>query len=323
MAAPGSSTQPGPSAFSTVVDMTTVPTVEALIASAIRFSKTALDAYHVSDHQRVAVDAGTALEHLAKACLASRSPVLLVELKSGQNRWPSLALLAGFPVRGPNQLRTVGLRDALTRVKSYVTSLASDADLKLLVDLRDGVVHAALNDEVGEQVLVAFLQQTDSLLAGMGRDRADFWGDRLDVVDALLADATDKVEGLVRLKLAVARAAFERMYADMPIDVRQYIEGMPPTFDEMTQALVDCPACGSQTAASGVHSVEVDGEYDEDGYPHAWAWVVFAPAALVCWRCGLQLDSQAEMLAAGLLKEWSLPDLDASMFHAPEYYDDI
>jgi hypothetical protein len=34
-------------------------------------------------NQRVAIDAGTALEHLTKACLVSRSPALLTELKPG------------------------------------------------------------------------------------------------------------------------------------------------------------------------------------------------------------------------------------------------
>ena len=45
----------------------------------------ALGAHYRGDHQRVAGDAGTALEHLTKACLASRSPALLADLKS--NNW--------------------------------------------------------------------------------------------------------------------------------------------------------------------------------------------------------------------------------------------
>jgi hypothetical protein len=76
------------------------------------------------DHQRVAIDAGTALEHLSKACLARRSPALLTELKPGN--WASLALLCGYPEGNPRQLRTVGLREAHERLKIFVSSVASE-----------------------------------------------------------------------------------------------------------------------------------------------------------------------------------------------------
>jgi hypothetical protein len=59
-------------------------------------------------NQRVAIDAGTALEHLTKTCLVSRSPALLTELKPGPNNWASLLLLCGFSEGRPKQLRTVG-----------------------------------------------------------------------------------------------------------------------------------------------------------------------------------------------------------------------
>jgi hypothetical protein len=75
-------------------------------------------------------------EHLAKACLAKRSPALLTELRSQAN-FPSLLRLLGITEgQPPGQLRTVGLRDALDRVKVFVNSRASDADLKTLVDMR-------------------------------------------------------------------------------------------------------------------------------------------------------------------------------------------
>jgi hypothetical protein len=152
--------------------MVTAPTADELYASARRFAQSALEAHHRRDHQRVAIDAGTALEHLTKACLASRSPVLLTELRSGPNNWQSLLLLCGFAEGRPNSLRTVGLREARERAKSFVKSLAPEADLALLIDLRDGVVHTALDEEVEERLLVAFEQQADAILAGAGRGRS-------------------------------------------------------------------------------------------------------------------------------------------------------
>lgn len=72
------------------------------------FARAALEAHHSRRFRRLAVDAATCLEHLAKACLAARSPALLTELKSEAN-FPSLLRLLGIPDgKPPRQLRTVG-----------------------------------------------------------------------------------------------------------------------------------------------------------------------------------------------------------------------
>src|SRR5215471_19857392 len=140
---------------------------DAFYESACEFAQTSLGAHHARKYRRVAVDAATSLEHLAKACLATRSPALLTELKSEAN-FPSLLWLLGITEgKPPRQLRTVGLRDVLARVRMFVTSRASDDDLRILVDMRDGTVHAAQNDEVEERLVVAFVQHADALLADL------------------------------------------------------------------------------------------------------------------------------------------------------------
>jgi len=150
-------------------------TPDALWTAAREFAQTALEAHHARKYRRVAIDSGTALEYLAKACLATRSPALLTELKSEAN-FPSLLWLLGIAERrAPRRLRTVGLRDALERTKAFVTSSASDNDLRALVDMRDGSVHAAQNDEVEERLVVAFVQQADAFLADLRFPREVFW----------------------------------------------------------------------------------------------------------------------------------------------------
>ena len=52
----------------------------------------------------------------------------------------------------------------------------------------------------------AFVQYADALIADLQRDRAEFWGGRVSVADALLAGARDEVALRVRLKLEDARA---------------------------------------------------------------------------------------------------------------------
>jgi hypothetical protein len=155
------------------VTMTVNPiplTVDGFIESAREFAFEALDAYIARRFRRVALDAGTALEHLAKACLASRSPALLTELRNEGNFVSLLGLLGMARGTGPTYLRTVSLRDALARVRKLVTSTASVADLEMLVDMRDGTVHAARNDELEERLVVTFVQHCDVLLADLGAD---------------------------------------------------------------------------------------------------------------------------------------------------------
>jgi hypothetical protein len=189
---------------------------EAFYVSACGFAQSALQAHHAEDYRRVALEAGTALEHLLKACLAKRSPALLIELKNTDNNFQSLLQLLNIREGGPLRLvRTVSLRDALVRVRTFVKSAASWTDLETLVSMRDGTVHAALDDQVEERLLVAFVQHADALLTDLGRDRVEFWSPAfLPVIDALLTDASDKFAPYAAVKFAAARAYFQRRYGN-------------------------------------------------------------------------------------------------------------
>ncbi len=203
-----------------VIDMFTP---DSFYSSARKFARTALIANNERDFRRVAVDAATCLEHLAKACLASRSPGLLVELKNERN-FSSLLQLLAIPDRDPPAyLRTVGLQDALVGVEKFVTSPASKNDLLALVEMRDGSIHAARNDEVEERVLIAFIQHVDAILRDLHRDRGTFWDDYAEVVDALLADATDKLAYRVSVKIAAARAQFQKFSQEIPYELMRLI----------------------------------------------------------------------------------------------------
>src|SRR5262249_28270246 len=221
-------------------------TAEAFYESARDFAATALQAHHETEYRRVTLNAGTALEHLLKACLASRSPALLTEFKNEANFFSLLRLLDMPAGRPPGQVRTVSLRDALTRVKTFVTtSSASEDDLLTLVGMRDGTVHAALDDEVEERLVVAFVHHTDALLADLRRDRAVFWGGQLSVVDALLAEAGSKVAHDVAVKLAAARAYFAERYGKELAELVDSIRELEPLGYRDDQVPAGCPACES------------------------------------------------------------------------------
>jgi hypothetical protein len=136
--------------------------------------------------------------------------------------------------------------------------------------MRDGTVHAALNDIVEERVLVAFVTQMDALLMDLVQPRDEFWGpDFLPVVDALLADASDKVAHSVKVKLANARANFQREWGNAPPQIlraiRKMAKGEP---DEAEQEPAECPACASTGVATGDHDVEWETGRDENHVPY-------------------------------------------------------
>src|ERR1700747_2899783 len=102
--------------------MASSPTVDDFYRTACEFARSSLDAHVRQKHHLVALYAGTSLEHLAKACLAKRSPALITELRN-EDSFRSLLLLVGVTaVSTSPKLRTVGLRGALQRARFLVTS---------------------------------------------------------------------------------------------------------------------------------------------------------------------------------------------------------
>lgn len=289
---------------------------ESFYQSARGFARTALEAHHAGNYRRVPLDAGTALEHLAKACLARRSPALLAELK-GESSVPSLVWLLGIEgAKVAAKVRTIGLWDALTRTELFVTSTSVREDLRTLVDMRNGIVHAAENMEVEERILAAFVQHADALLKDLGRDRGEFWSFQLAVVDALLSDVSDKIAHHVEVKLAAARASYEREYGDLDATMVAVLKAARSTVRTLTitpeQRRVKCPVCGSVGIAAGRHEVwratpeRKQGTESTPSNPT----VLFDADRFECPVCGLRLDSPTEMELAGVEAVWEIKDAD-------------
>jgi hypothetical protein len=272
------------------------PTVDGFYASAQVLARMALQA-HAHGKPYVALFAGTSLEHLAKACLTSQSPVLITELRA-ESSFPSLLLLAGVPLANPSPLRTVGLRGALDRLR-YLVPRADPKAVATLVDLRDGTVHGADDHQAEARIIAAFVKHTDALVAYLGRDRADFWGDRLGVADVLLAGARTEVEHLVGVRLADARANFQAIDEQLLPALRHLAESRAIDDD---QARARCPACASPAVLTGFRDVgAIHYVRDEHGNIVQPAFtVLFSAESLACPVCGLRLDSPEELDAAGL-----------------------
>lgn len=282
-----------------------VPTLDELYDSSVSFAAGAMSAHASGSHRRLAVDAVTALEHLMKACLLRRSPVLLVDLGRDGN-WGSLRVLAGLPGPSFGFLRTIGIQEALKRTDTFFTSSASRVDLKLLFDLRNGVVHTGFDEAVEERLLVAFVKQAEACLSDLGKDRAAFWGGQLDVVDALIADSTDKALQRVQIKLAAAKARFAEKFAESAPELLTAVRLVFPVDAELEETH-ECPSCQSIGLGTGPHHVEDSYEMDDDGVIQGGAWVVFRPDSFACRVCGLRLTSADEIRLADMDSEWESP----------------
>jgi hypothetical protein len=297
----------------------------AYYRSARDFALSALEAHHAGNHRRVPLDAGTALEHLAKACLARRSPALLADLKGGSPIGSLIGLLRIEGTAVPAKIRTVGLSEALTRAVLFVRSKAAKDDLQILIDMRNGTVHAAEDTEVEERILAAFAQQADALLTDLGQDRDDFWRGQLLVVDALLKDASDKLAHRVQVRLTAAAAMLKRRTTtegEAVISLLRTVSETAPLAAD--QRLHKCLVCDSFGIATGAHNVEwevTDWDKETGQATNAEGEVWFIAQAFHCQVCGLRLDSEAEIGAAGISIAWPIEGADWRDYEPDYDYD--
>ncbi|WP_141658670.1 hypothetical protein [Carbonactinospora thermoautotrophica] len=283
--------------------MVTIFTQSSLYAGARKFAHSALHAYADEDWDVFVLHAGTSLELLGKAALVKRSPVLLVEL--GTKDISSLAHLCG--VRTTPRPRTIGLAEVLNHLTKLGVNLrAADADLKLLVDLRNGVVHAGGGSE-GSHLLVAYTTAVEALIVDLAEDRKKFWDAYLRMIDTALSDAANEVAHRVQVKLEAARVNFNKKFLSLPEPVRNgalafLIAGQIASGQEQDDVEeVQCPVCTYNARAYGYHRPvsfsNVDYEHDE---VYEEGWVEFEVHSIECSFCGLKLEGAAELEVAGI-----------------------
>jgi hypothetical protein len=231
----------------------------------------------------------------------------------------TLAWLLGVPAaKPPARVRTIGLWDALVRVRLFVSPVASIDDLRILADMRDGVVHAAQAAEMEAQVLTAFVQHAEVLLSDLGHERADFWAGQLRVVDALLADASDKVAHDVAVKLEAARASYAQEYGSIDPLLARIIRTAREVSKSGTrtseQAYMSCPVCESNGIAVGGYDVDYipsDEDLEDNKVSDADVPIWFEAESYHCRVCGLRLVGQAELAEARIALRWEPEDAHA------------
>jgi len=298
------------------------PVHQALFGSAVKFARSSLQALADGDSSLFLLHAGTALEHLAKSMLASLHGSLIASPKHIR----SLLFLAGFEKEAGikrSQIRTINFEEALGRAGLVVPQLANLKEpLQPLVDGRNGVAHAAVADQdTAEEVAPLFLRACDLLLEKTKVERAAFWGDLLDVVDAREAASAEAAKISALEKIAAAVAAFEGRYGSLVDEVRQaLLATIAGTYapEKYEQTLMGCPVCATPALVEGTIDVVWEPDWDyADGESYivgVYPKVTIFPQRLECRACGLELEGEAQLAAGGVPRSWELDDVDPADF---------
>jgi hypothetical protein len=301
-----------------------------LLSSAEKYARSAMRALLDGDQGVFLLHAGTSFEHLSKGCLASLHNSLIAAPD-----FDSLlhACGVGRHAKKPlGQMRTITFGDAVVRAQQLVPELGNaEASLRLLLQARNGVAHAALIDvDAIEATTDAWLRACQALLDYAGRDTDDFWGELLPVVQVRLTKSAQEASRRATDKITSARLVFEGKVDALDRDVRAAlvlaIEGSY-VVEPYEQQLRVCPACGTLSLITGTVDVDWEPDWDfADGESYiagAYPAVTFYPSSLECRACGLALSGDGELVAAGVERSWKLDDVDPDDFRPEPDWDDI
>jgi hypothetical protein len=298
------------------------PISDDLLESAETFGRSGLKALAAGDVAVFLLHAGTALEHLSKSFLASLHGSLIAR-KGDFDSLLHLSGLSRYAGTKASEMRTITLTDALERAGQIVPEVGNlKVSLRPLADARSAVAHAALVDPgAAERTVVPFLRACDLLLAAMERERAAFWGDLLEVVDAREAASAEIATVRALEKLAAARAEFVARHGGLADAGREaLVLAIAGSYapEKYEQTLLACPACSTPALVEGTISVDWEPDWDyADGESYiagAYPEVTIFPQTLECRACGLHLEGEAELAAAEVPHSWKLEDVDPDDF---------
>ncbi|WEP00714.1 hypothetical protein A6P39_044195 (plasmid) [Streptomyces sp. FXJ1.172] len=274
---------------------------DELVSSAQRWARTAIDAYleEPADQDFAVHHMAVAVEHLAKACLASVTLTLLATPKPSVQ---DLLVLGGQENKvetGRAGLRTIGGAEAVTRL-AQVGKAQVPAQLAALRDARNGITHMGWGRPSDEcrDLLAAGVAYIDSLLPNLAKEPDWFWENHYDVCKDLVEKTTSELKLRYAAKVRRAQATFakktERMSDSEKTALVASLSAAPLPSRWLLHIPAQCPACESPAFISG---------RDKSGdYGDIW----FFPRYFGCRVCELALTGPELDLAN--MKAQSLRD---------------
>lgn len=292
--------------------------VLSLVESASSWMEDAIRAWAVGDFAKASVLAPMAVEHLGKAVLWNRNPVLVVPLNPRDEA--SLILLATAPNLSAQTLKTIGLKLVLDRAEKVMAGAAPlvAAKKERMVNVRNGITH--VGTLLSRHVLLDSLVVTNFFLHNLGVGEATFYGPSAEHVAGLLDEKQTETGHRVLAKQASAAERIARLKdalgdeeylaaAHRLEDQRGYLAVPSMTLGTEIEAVdEDCSVCQSRGRLFGY--VELDEQMDFDTEPLGNGryasvpmpyWLIwFTPQGFECVVCGLSLVGPDELSRGGL-----------------------
>ncbi|MFI2757844.1 hypothetical protein ACH5A3_03040 [Streptomyces echinatus] len=268
---------------------------ESFLEGAKKAAYKAMDDHARGEYDEFALHAGVAIERLAKAVLVKMNPLYI----------------AGGKVHiGPQnkvKIYTISASEALARLQSLGVGKV-DSDLKLLIEQRNGTVHAAGGDEAKTHI-PTLARAVAAMLEHIGISEPDFWDRWTSAVNVAVDKLSNEIQRDVVLRIKQHRHIFEDRFKGLPDGaMEKFLQEHQPggvveidtiafTTDNRLSAVVGttaCPACGCRANLTLRPVTVVDTVED------------FAASALACPLCGLRLTGGAEIRASGTDMEKAL-----------------
>ncbi|MFF9210492.1 MULTISPECIES: hypothetical protein [unclassified Streptomyces] len=241
----------------------------------------AMDDHARGEYDEFALHAGVAIERLAKAVLYKLNPLYIASGK---------VHLGGQKAR----VYTITATEALSRLSS-LNILKGDDNLKLLIEQRNGTVHASVGDEAKIHI-PTLAKAIGPMLKHLDVSEHDFWGRWTSAVNVAVDRQRSDVERDVQLRIKQARHRLEDRLEGLPlpneIRLRPKVSGFSFFFGAVNPDVdgdivsvtggAGCPACGREA------QVTVEPSSDRGA----------VAVALACPWCQLRLNSAEEVEAS-------------------------
>jgi len=258
------------------------------------------------------------LELFARAALARISPVLNAAMDGG-----SILDSLGFPDLNGKQRKSIPMHTVLSRLPIVIDNFTPDRvrEVDYLMELRNAELHTGqVRFEVEELStwLPKLVRALAPLAAVLDVEVDELLGPEVAALGQSYVDEEDKKLGQeVRTRINSAKQFWDRLTnaekeARTPIAPGESDQG----------ARQDCPACGTRLQITSTAIRSSPPYLDGDDRVRRVENVV---TAAECPGCGLQLDSTAEIHAAGLSQhfaEFFVEEVYGEYDAATEYVDD-
>ena len=262
------------------------------------------------------MNAGIALELLAKSVLASINPILIADPRNEQ----SLLLLAQGEPRGSvlPSLRTISSDTAISRLKKLGVSFDQFGnDLLALRNARNAIVHTGVFEKTDVDLAFdAWVRSMVELCRRANYDMSKIFGDSASLVDVQLKQYASATDALWEQRKAAAEKRWQALQRDLnSADINRRFglleaELISANAVDPSVQWVSCEVCGLPARLYG--DLELEADYDVgDGQAYiSGVYFEFVPKGLSCPTCQLNLDSRKLVDRSGILEDWELNDRD-------------